>query len=67
MALVKNEPPSVKQDLNTIQTLLQQVRNYARENRYGGWFEKWEQATTAIKALDRIEKELIKKQQMQLL
>lgn len=66
MTLVKNKPKT-KQDLDTIRQLLKQVRNFAQANRYGGWYEKWQQAIAAIEALERIEHELVEKRQMQLL
>lgn len=60
-------PPTTKEDIETIRAVLRKARNFAQAHRYGGWYEKWKQATSAIEALDRIENDLIEKQQIQLL
>lgn len=61
------KPPTTKEDIEAIRTVLKKVRNFAQSHRYGGWYEKWRQATAAIEALERVEKDLIEKHQLQLL
>lgn len=58
--------PTTKDDIEMIRTILNKARNYGRNNRYGGSYEKWQAALRAIEALDRIEAEL-KQRQMSLL
>ena len=61
------KPPTIKDDIETIRTLLKKVRNFAKDSRYGGSHEKWQQAIAALEALERIERDLTEKRQIQLL
>ncbi len=54
--------PTTKDDIEIIRTILNKARNYGKNNRYGGSYEKWQAALRAIEALDRIEAELNERQ-----
>ena len=57
--MTDDDTPTVKNDLNKIESALKSIRRFAFEHRRGGTMEKYTEALDAMEALERV-KERVK-------